>query len=207
MRAIMQARRSLRAELPSVAVALSGLALVTFGLAACGSDSARVAELEKRVIQLEGRPDIDVGELRLRDSKGKVRARLHLSEAGQPVLRLIDAADQTRAMLRLRDDDTPAVVLWGRDQKGTAFLAIDDKGVPSLLLFDASGTIVFPAGQGRGAAGTPPPARRPAPRAQPDERQRRVPGAMPIEVAPSPYPPAPKLQPYPAPPPSQPTRP
>lgn len=90
--------------------------------------SERVRDLETRVSALEAGP-------RVRDSEGRVRAGIFLSEEGDPVLALLDKNEEPRAVLSVAED--PSLLLLDAQGNTRLELAIVE-GNPRLAIGESS---------------------------------------------------------------------
>ena len=119
---------------------MCGAALVA-GLGLSGCNAQKVADLEKRLVELEKKVESGTfKQVRIVDEKGNEHAVLGLRKDGTPQLKIVDAAKQNRFLLRLHPDGTPVLVMWGKGAKSSAFLSVPGEGPPSMMMFDNQGT-------------------------------------------------------------------
>lgn len=116
------------------------MTVAAVGLCCGGCNAQKVADLEKRVMQLEKR--LEAGsfqQVRIVDEKGKEHVVLGLRDDGTPQLKIVDADAKNRFLLRLHQDGTPVLVMWGKGTKSSAFLSVPGEGPPQMMMFDKSG--------------------------------------------------------------------
>ena len=116
--------------------------MATFGLIAAlsGCNAQKVADLEKRVIELERKlAEAKFSQVRIVDKAGKEHAVLGLREDGTPQLKVVDQQGSNRFLLRLHPDGTPVLVMWGKGAKASAYVSVPGEGPPQMMMFDKTG--------------------------------------------------------------------